>query len=160
MADITLGELRDYWRDNKNAVEAVDTKMGTLLNSQDADNNLSVKQSGSIVSEKEQLNITVTAGSSANAFTMETKGSKAIIMVDLVEDEDFHEFTVKDRFSSFQRGTGATYEFDKMHNVIAYRGNTFIANYLIDINNYQIQPRIENNDTTDHNYNCKVINLV
>ena len=51
MADILLGDLRDIWRDNKDAAEAVDTKMGTLLNSQDADNNLTVKQSGRIVEE-------------------------------------------------------------------------------------------------------------
>ena len=78
--------MRDIWRDNKDAAEAIETilnnedfasettldtrlssletKMDTLLNSQDEDNNITTKQSGNIVEEVIEENITITSGSS------------------------------------------------------------------------------------------------
>ena len=87
--------MRDIWRDNKDAAEAVDTKMGTLLNSQDADNNLTVKQTKSILAlnpaTNEPVEVTAVQDDEGNWVLRTVKAAE----VAYKEDEDVGYYVVK-----------------------------------------------------------------
>ena len=134
-------------------LSSLETKMDTLLNSQDEDNNITTKQSGSIV-EEYTGSLTVTAGSGAQLFSP-VKMEGKILVVDIQETN-----TNSHSFKLFERIESAAGNASNKRSISSVTDEWNAQGSLEYIRATKTGVRLINEDDVDHDYNYVVRELV